>query len=60
MGFTMCANKKCDKARECLRFVNESNHNSVESNYQSYSNFDECKKESGYEYFIEVKRLKVG
>ena len=38
MGFTMCVNKKCDKARECLRFVSENN----KGDYQSYSNFDEC------------------
>ena len=56
MGFTMCANKKCDKARECLRFVSENN----KGDYQSYSNFDECNKESGYECFVEVKRLKIG
>ena len=56
MCFTMCVNKKCDKARECLRFVNENN----KCDYQSYSNFDECNKESGYECFVEVKRLKVG
>jgi len=56
LGFTMCANKKCDKARECLRFVSENN----KGDYQSYSNFDECNKESGYECFVEVKRLKIG
>ena len=60
MGFTICANNKCDKARECLRFMSENNHNSVESDYQSYSNFDGCNKENGYGWFVEVKRLKVG
>jgi len=53
--FSMCKNYKCEKSQDCLRFLSEA------SSYQSYMcGKDECKKENGYEYFIEVKRLKVG
>jgi len=52
--FSLCKFEDCKKSQNCLRFLAKPNM------YQSweYEMENICNESNGYEYFIEVKRLK--
>ena len=52
--FSMCDYENCEKSQDCLRFLAEPDR------YQSYVHEMEsvCNEGNGFEYFMEVKRLK--
>jgi len=52
-NLSLCKNDNYKKAQNCLRFL------AKPDKYQSYMNGkDNCDKDNGYEYFLEVKMLK--